>query len=46
MTDACQSNIEHLRKCTIVIYQSALIGKVRVGKFCFLFKISYKCITV
>ena len=31
----------------IAIYQSALICKVRVEKFCFLFKISsYKCIIV
>ena len=34
-TDACQSNIEHLRKCTIAICQSALIDKVRVEKLCF-----------
>ena len=32
-TDACQSNIEHLQKCVIAIYQSALIGKVRVERF-------------
>ena len=30
----------------IAIYQSALIGKVRVEKFCFLFKINFKCIMV
>ena len=40
-TDACQSNIEHLQEVCYYYSQSALIVKVRVEKFCILFKISY-----